>query len=73
MIPLCVNEILLRMKTKHTGLESLPSKKKFQFMGQVFLYSSDQCGSEMGWQILRKLEKNQIWSKSWSKTPKIGP
>ena len=43
---------------KHTGLEAIPSKKKFQLMGQVFLDSLDQCGGGMGWQNLRKWEKN---------------
>ena len=54
-------------------LKHYQAKKKFQFMGQVFLYSSDQCGTGMGWQNLRKWKKNEIWSKNWSKTPKIGP
>ena len=47
-----------RNKTQHTGLEALPSKKKFPLMGQVFLNSLDQCGCGMGWQNLRKWEKN---------------
>ena len=46
------------MAKGHTGLEALTSKKKFPLMGQVFLDSSEQCGSWTGWQNLRKLEKN---------------
>ena len=39
------------------------AKKKFPMMGQVFLYSSDQCGSGIGWQNLRKWEKTEVGQK----------
>ena len=42
----------------HTGLEALPSKKNGPLMGQVFLDLSDHGGGGMGWQNLRKWEKN---------------
>ena len=41
-------------------------------MGQAFLDLSDHGGGGMGWQNLRKWEKNWIWLKNWSKTPKKG-
>ena len=42
-------------------------------MGQAFLDLSDHGGGGMGCQNLRKWEKNWIWLKNWSKTPKKGP
>ena len=64
---------LYEVKTPHTGLEALPSQKKWSidgtgvpgFLRPVWYWDGVLKPEKMG--------KKLIWSKNWSKTPKIGP